>query len=130
MNNESDSIKYWLKSAEHDLESASAIFSSERFDWSLFVGHLALEKLLKAFWIKNNNDPMPPRTHNLLKLAEESGLVLSDDEKLFLLEVNDFNIEARYPDNKFDFYKKCKREFAEVYLKKIKEFYECTLKQM
>lgn len=124
----SETINYWLKSAEHDLDSAYAIFSSGRYDWSLFVAHLALEKALKAIWIKNNSEIIPPRTHNLVKLAEGANIKLSDNEKLFLYEVSDFNVEARYPDKKFDFYKKCSKDFAEEYLKKIKEFYECILK--
>ena len=130
MTDKSEAISYWLKSAEHDMESSLAIFSSGRYDWSLFVAHLALEKALKALWIKNNSEIIPPRIHNLVRLAEEANLDLSDNEKLFLYEVNDFNLETRYPDKKFDFYKKCSRNFAEEYLKKIKEFFECILKQL
>ncbi|MBI5472202.1 MAG: HEPN domain-containing protein, partial [Ignavibacteriae bacterium] len=40
--------------------------------------------------------------------------------------VNDFNIEGRYPDFKYVFYKKATKEFAEKYLTRMKEFYECT----
>lgn len=130
MTNKSEAISYWLKSAAHDMESSLAIFSSGKYDWSLFVAHLALEKALKAIWIKNNSDLIPPRIHNLVKLAEEANFDLSDKEKLFLYEVNDFNLEARYPDKKFDFYKKCTKEFAKEYLKEIKEFFDCILKQM
>lgn len=119
-----------MKSAQYDMESSLAIFSGGRYDWSLFVAHLALEKVLKALWIKNNSEVIPPRIHNLVRLAEEANLDLSDNEKLFLYEVNDFNLETRYPDKKFDFYKKCSRNFAEEYLKKIKEFFECILKQL
>lgn len=36
-------ITYWCKSAQHGLESAESMFESERYDWCLFVGHLALE---------------------------------------------------------------------------------------
>jgi len=41
-------------------------------------------------------------------------------ERLELLEViTDFHLEARYPDEKFSFFKKCTREFTKGYLKKI-----------
>jgi hypothetical protein len=33
--------------------------------------------------------------------------------------ITDFNMEARYPDEKFSFYKKC--TFTEINLKKIEE---------
>lgn len=41
--------------------------------------------------------------------------------------VKDFNLEARYPDEKFSFHKKCTREFTETYLNKIKEIKEWLL---
>lgn len=51
-------IEYWLTTAQHDMESASSMLDSKHFDWSLFVGHLALEKLLKAHWV--NIEPRYP----------------------------------------------------------------------
>ena len=62
--------------------------------------------------------------HNLVKLAEVSSLDLTDEQKVFLGEVNDFNLETRYPDYKLEFYKSCTKEFTERYLIKIKEYYK------
>ena len=121
-------IQYWLTTAQHDMESASGMLSSGHYDWALFVGHLALEKILKAHWVKNNEWNVPPRIHDLVKIAELANLLLSNEDKLLLYEVNDFNIEGRYPDFKYVFYKKATKEFAEKYLKRMKEFYECTRK--
>lgn len=116
-------IKYWLESARHDLESAQSIFDSGRYDWCLYVGHLSLEKLLKAVFVERNNDEMPPKVHNLVRLAELSRITLDDDQKFFLDKITDFNIQTRYPDYKFEFYKRCDKEFAAEYLSRIKEFY-------
>lgn len=80
--------------------------------------------------MKNNLSDIPPRTHNLKKIADESNYLLSEDESILLLEINDFNLEARYPDYKFDFHNKCTKEFAEAYLGKIKELYKCILSQI
>ncbi len=44
----SEHINYWIDSAEYDLDSAFEIFEVGRYSWSLFIGHLALEKVLKA----------------------------------------------------------------------------------
>ncbi len=118
-------IKYWTENSLHDLESAEAIFNTGKNDWSLFISHLALEKMLKALWIKTNENSAPPKTHNLLKLAEMCKLKLSEDDQLFMLEVTSFNLEARYPDIKNDFREKCTGEFTENYLKRIKEFIKC-----
>lgn len=119
-----DHIEFWLNSADHDLETAESLFSAKKFDWCLFLGHLVLEKALKAFYVKDNENRLPPKTHNLLKLAEETTIPLNDDVKLFLDEVNDFNLEVRYPEYKQEFYKTCTEKFAEEYFKKIKEHYQ------
>lgn len=125
-----DYIKYWVTTAEADLDAMESVFMAGRYDWSLFIGHLALEKILKAVWVKNNESDIPPKIHNLKKIADEANYSLTAEEALLLLEINDFNLEVRYPDYKYDFYKKCTKEFAEGYIAKIKEMFECILKQM
>jgi HEPN domain-containing protein len=49
--NKEEHIKYWKESARHDLDSAESIYNSGRYDWCLFAGHLALEKILKALFV-------------------------------------------------------------------------------
>lgn len=121
-----DYIIYWTESSDHDLSSMDDIFSrAERYDWALFVGHLALEKILKALWVKNNESDVPPRTHNLLKIAEGADLELNEKDKLFLNRVNSFNLETRYPEYKKEFYLECTREFAEKNIKDIRDFHKC-----
>ena len=117
-------IKYWLNSADHDLDTAESLFSAGKYDWCLFLGHLVLEKGLKAFYVKDNENRMPPKTHNLVKLAEKTTIPLNAELKLFLDEVNDFNLEVRYPEYKQEFYKTCTKKFAEEYLNKIREHYK------
>ncbi|GJQ63102.1 MAG: DNA-binding protein [Melioribacteraceae bacterium] len=116
-------INYWLGSAEHDLETVESLLSAEKYDWSLFIGHLVLEKSLKALFVACNDNKMPPKSHNLVKLSELSGLKLDEEKKVFLDEVNDFNLEIRYPEYKNEFYKSCTKEYAEEYIVKIKEMY-------
>lgn len=116
-------ITYWLESAEHDLDTAEGLFSSEKFDWCLFLGHLVLEKALKALYIMEHKHEFPPRTHNLVRLIQESTLEVDQETLLWLDRVNDFHIEARYPDYKREFYKICTRDFANHHLTKIKEMF-------
>ncbi len=118
-----DHIKYWLESAQHDLESAESILDTGRYDWCLFIGHLALEKILKAVFVDRNDNNMPPKIHNLVRLAELSKIELNEDQKFLLDKITDFNIQTRYPDYKLDFYKRCNLEYTNEYLTKIKEFY-------
>jgi HEPN domain-containing protein len=117
-----DFVKYWVKSSEHDLNVAESLFSSEHFDYCLFIAHLSLEKLLKAFWVIANPENIPPKTHNLIYLAKQTNLDLNDKQLAFLQLINTFNINTRYPDYSFKIHKKCNRAFTENYFNKIKEF--------
>jgi HEPN domain-containing protein len=123
-------IKHWLESADHDLESAESLFASGKYDWCLFIGHLVLEKILKATYVRDNNNQLPPKTHNLLKLAENTNLELTSEQKIFLDEVNDFNLEVRYPEYRKEFYKSCSSDFAGTYFSKIKEFSQWLKSQL
>ncbi|MCU7491929.1 MAG: HEPN domain-containing protein [Ignavibacteria bacterium] len=128
--NKQDYIKYWIKTSDDDMTSMMNNFNSGSYDWALFIGHLSLEKILKALWVKNNPGDIPPKSHNLKKIADEAKYPMTDDEAMLMLEINDFNLEARYPDYKFDFHKKCTKEFAEGYIQKIKELHKCIASQI
>jgi hypothetical protein len=65
-----------------------------------------------------------------VRLAELSFLELTSEQKIFLDEVNDFNLEVRYPDYKQQFYKLCTKEFAEPYMTKIKEYHQWFKSQL
>lgn len=123
-------IKYWIETSQHDLESAESIFESGRYDWCLFVGHLALEKILKAIYIDRNNNEIPPLIHKLVRLAEISKIELNEDQKFVLDKITDFNIQTRYPDYKLQLYKRCTAEFANEYLTKIKELHSWFSSQL
>ena len=116
-------IKYWCESAQHDLEASESMLETGRYDWCLFVGHLALEKTIKAIFVDRNDNNMPPKLHNLVRLAELSAIELDDEQKFLLDKINDFNIQTRYPDYKLDFYKRCTKEYANEYFSRIKELY-------
>jgi HEPN domain-containing protein len=120
---------YWLESAAHDLEVAETLFRNQKYDWCLFIGHLVLEKVLKAFYVRDKKES-PPWIHNLVRLAENTKLSLTEEQLTLLADVNDFNIEARYPDYKFSFHKTCTKEFTEEHFSKIKEMYKWLLSQM
>lgn len=123
-------IKYWLNSTEHDLDTLEALFDAGKYDWALFVGHLALEKTLKALFVRNNENRIPPKLHNLVRLAELSALNLDEDRKLLLDKINDFHIEVRYPEYKNEFYKICTKEFAQEHIGYIKELHKWLLSQI
>lgn len=122
-------IDYWLKTAEHDWDVAQHLFAAGKYDWCLFIAHLVFEKTLKAFWVRDSSKRVP-RIHQLNKMAEQTTLILTDEQKTYLDQIATFNIKARYPDEKFEFYKMCTKEFTKQHLDKIKEFYQWLLSQM
>ena len=119
-------IKYWLNSANDDWKVAKHLFEKEDYSYSLFFGHLTTEKILKAIYVDQLDDN-PPYTHRLVYLAEKAGLDLNEKQLEILETITDFNLEARYPDEKFSFQKRCTRDFAEHHLKKIEEIKEWLL---
>ena len=89
-------VKYWIDSSEVDFLAMDNLFKNRHFTWSLFIGHLVLEKLLKAYYVKNISLEVH-RTHNLLQLAQKTRLKLCEEQQDLLDEVTTFNIKARYP---------------------------------
>lgn len=122
-------IQYWFKTAEMDYATMTSLFKSKKYSWSLFIGHLATEKLLKAYYVKIVNTNVP-RIHNLLRLTELSKLDLSQKDKDFLTKLTGFNINARYPDYKLKIYKICNREFTKKFIDKIEEFKKWIIKKI
>ena len=113
---------YWLVEAEESLTVAGHLFDKKDYSYSLFFGHLAIEKLLKAIYVKNVDENVP-RSHNLPKIAKAARLDVSDEMQDDLIRITAFNIEARYPDYKREFRKKCTAEFTATELKKSLEVF-------
>jgi HEPN domain-containing protein len=91
-------IQYWIITAQDDWDTVEYLYEGKRYVQALFFTHLAIEKLLKAFWVKNNIENTPPKTHNLGYLVEKSRLEIAEDDLDFLLILSDYQIEGRYPD--------------------------------
>ena len=114
------SVNFWIVGADDDFDTMMAMYNTKRYNWSLFLGHLMIEKLLKAYYIKTQKI-YPQKTHNLFKLAKDCKLELNDEKILHLTTLTAFNINARYDDYKRSFHKKCTPEFTEKWIVIIKE---------
>lgn len=122
-------VAYWFNSANHDLDVAEALFQAGKYDWCLFIGHLVLEKTLKACYAKNIGE-FPPRIHDLVRLADLAQIEFDDATLEFLDAANTFNISTRYPDEKLRFYKMCTHDFADENFLRIKEIQKWLLKKI
>lgn len=89
-------IDYWRDGASEDLEVAGQLVELSKVRHGLFFAHLSLEKLLKSHICCKTQDH-PPRIHNLVRLVEIIGLELSEKHLDILAEMNEFNLEGRYP---------------------------------
>ncbi|MBI5323856.1 MAG: HEPN domain-containing protein [Ignavibacteriae bacterium] len=113
--------KHWIESSDKNFITMEHLFEANDYDWSLFMGHLVIEKLLKACFIIRKKQ-YPPLIHNLLRLAELSEIEMNEEQIEFFSTVTTFNLNARYDDYKENFYKLCTKEFTVTWLNKIKEY--------
>ena len=104
-------INFWETSSDEDFKTMENLFNSKDYHWALFIGHLVIEKLLKAVYVKNVSNT-PAFIHDLSRLAEQAKLTLTEEQKDFLDLVTTYNIKARYPDYKKKFYMKCTKEYT------------------
>ena len=120
---------YWISEAEESLTVSDHLFEKKDYSYALFFGHLAVEKMLKALYVNHKNEHAPP-IHNLLRLARLAEVPLDEKKKEDLLVITSFNIEARYPDIKRSFRKKCTKDFTEAQMQIIKETFQWLKKMM
>ncbi len=120
MPSKSDMITYWINSSENDFRAMLHLYEKGHYTWSLFIGHLVIEKLLKAvFTLKFKESP--PFIHDLCRLTDKCQLDLTETQKDQLDTITTFNIQARYDDYKMDFYAKCTKQFTKEWINSITE---------
>jgi len=111
-------IAFWQEASEKDRHTMLNLFKSKDYSWSLFLGHLVLEKLLKAHYVKHNN-AQAIFTHDLLRLSGLSGIEFGLEQQDWLDHISTFNINARYDSYKQDFYKRCTKDYTATWLERI-----------
>jgi HEPN domain-containing protein len=110
---------HWIRTSDKDYNTMLHLYSSKDYYWSLFIGHIVIERLLKASVVKKTSDHAP-FTHDLTKLARLSGISFSEEHLDWLDTISTFNMNARYDSYKEAFYKKCTPEFTHNWIEKIK----------
>ncbi len=113
-------VQHWLDSADKNQETMTHLVDSKDYSWSLFLGHLVIEKTLKALYVKRLKQHAI-FTHDLLRLANKIDLELSEDFEEWLDEITTFNLNARYDNYKQDFYKRCTKDFTDTWLDRIEK---------
>ncbi len=88
----------WLRQAIYDMKTAEAMFLSKRYIYAVFMCHLSVEKALKGLYSRLLNET-PPKTHNLIFLAEKLDFHIPQDLYDFLFMLNGLSVPTRYPDD-------------------------------
>jgi HEPN domain-containing protein len=73
-------IQAWIKSSDNNFDEMLDFYSIKRYNWALFIGHLCIEKLLKAYYIKIHHKHSM-NLHNLIRIAEMANLELTQVTK-------------------------------------------------
>ncbi|MGV8095239.1 MAG: HEPN domain-containing protein [Mangrovibacterium sp.] len=111
-------FEHWIVSSDRDYNTMVHLYESKDYSWSLFIGHIVIEKLIKASVVKAKNDHAP-FTHDLTKLANLSGIEFSEKQLDWLDTITAFNLNARYGSYKQAFYIKCTPEYTKEWIDKI-----------
>ena len=95
-----DVIDNWFALARYDLATAEAMLQTRRFLYVGFMCQQAVEKLLKACYVKAH-DSTPPYTHNLLRLIAELpwGREVDVHRLKTIQSLNSYYIESRYTED-------------------------------
>lgn len=115
-------FNYWIESSNEAYETMKILYNAKKYTWSLFFGHLVIEKILKGIYARENKEnPIAPKTHDLIYLAVKAHLDMPDNIKEKIKVINTFNISTRYDDYKNRFYKKCTLEYSINQINNIEE---------
>jgi HEPN domain-containing protein len=91
-----DAAEKWAAQSRYDIETARAMLDTGRYLYVLFCCQQAVEKMLKALIAKRTR-ALPPRLHNLMRLAEVASLTVPEDTAHLFRRLSDFYIASRYP---------------------------------
>ncbi len=113
-------IDHWIITSDDDYETMRHLYNSKDYHWALFIGHIVIERLIKAIVVKKTNDHSP-FTHDLRRLAKLSQIDFNKEHLAWLDTITTFNLNTRYDSYKQAFYKKCTKEFVSEWITKIEE---------
>ena len=122
-------IENWIKSAKYDLDTAEKLFASERFIYTVFMCHLALEKILKAK-IQEKTDKAPPKIHDLTHLLKISELTISEKDEIFISEIANLSVNIRYPEDFTSLFNNFHKSRVEKVLTRTLEVFQWILKSI
>jgi HEPN domain-containing protein len=114
------SWKQWAEQAHYDLDTARAMLEAGRYLYVVFCCQQAVEKMLKAL-IAQRSKELPPRIHQLVRLAEVAGLGVTDEQADLLRELSAYYFQTRYPEEVAEVGSQVKEQQAQRVLRQTQE---------
>ncbi len=120
---------HWISTSDDDFETMLNLYKSKDYHWALFIGHIVIERLLKASIVNETKDHAP-LSHDLRRLAKLSKLKFEEDHLNWLDIITSFNLNTRYDNYKQAFYKKCNTVYTKEWISNIKIIRKWIKKQL
>ena len=124
-----EQIFHWQELSDYDITTTKYMFQTKRYPYCLYMCHLSIEKILKSI-IMQQTSQHPPFTHNLVALAKTTEINFDEQQKILLSDLTEFNIEARYPEWKKQFYKRANRKYTYNYFTQTQKFQKWLKKSL
>lgn len=109
----------WIKSSSYDITTAEAMLKAKRYIYVIFFCHLAVEKLLKGIACKITGK-IPPKTHDLLYLAQLTNISLPEKHQILISRLNAVSVPTRYPEDIIKLTRQYNLSAADRYLKETR----------
>ena len=115
---------YWVNQSKDDSEAVELLYDGRKYLQALFFTHLSLEKICKACWIQDHEENIPPRTHNLIFILSQTKIAVTPKQNEFLLALNRYQIEGRYPEQLNLLYKTTTATMAKAIIDEAKQLHQ------
>ena len=112
-----EETKNWLDMVDYGIDTARQMFRTQRYVYVIFMCHLAIEKTLKAIVCEETNK-FPPKTHDLILLANLGKVEFPDDLLNFIGMINNVAVVTRYPEDLSKLVSSYPQPIAQEYLNK------------
>lgn len=119
----------WAEQARYDLDSARSLLASGQYIHVLFFCQQAVEKALQALIVDRTGE-LPPRTHNLPRLAKLAGVVLDELRTGYVAQLSVDYQRTRYPMQTKELPATPTREIAESSLQYAEELTQWLLSML
>jgi HEPN domain-containing protein len=116
-------VQNWLDSARYDLKVAANLLDIGSYVYTVFMCHLALEKVLKAK-IEQITGEAPPKIHDLKYLTKLAGLSPDGSKKELIVGLSNMSVITRYPRDFQMMLKDFTQEKAEFILSNATEVFQ------